>query len=56
MNWLFEKLESRINALITRRILLFHDALISREQIPEAPLPSDYPTVEKSVPLIENIA
>ncbi len=37
MNWLFKKLESRINGLITRRILLFHDALVCRGQIPEAP-------------------
>ena len=37
MNWLFEKLEARINGLITRRILLFHDALVRRGQIPEAP-------------------
>ncbi len=37
MNWLFEKLEARINGLITRRILVFHDALVRRGQIPEAP-------------------
>ncbi len=47
MNWLFEKLESRINGLITRRILVFHDALVRRGQIPEAPI-EPYPQVESS--------
>ena len=48
MNWLFKKLESRINGLITRRILLFHDALVCRKQIPEAPSGPN-PIAENSV-------
>ena len=45
MNWLFKKLEARINGLITRRILVFHDALVRRGQIPEAPK-EPWPKVE----------
>ena len=48
MNWLFKKLEPRINGLITRRILTFHDALVRRRQIPEAPI-EPYPQVETPV-------
>jgi len=32
-NWLYKKIESYIDAQITRRILLFHRAMIRRGQI-----------------------
>ena len=34
MNWLWGKLESRVNTLVTRRILMFHEAMVRRGQIP----------------------
>ena len=33
MNWLYKRLETRIDAQITRRIITFHRALIDRGQI-----------------------
>lgn len=35
MNWLWRFLRPRVNALITRRILLFHAVMVRRGQIPD---------------------
>jgi hypothetical protein len=45
---LWEQLEPYVYAMFTRRILAFHDALVKRGQIPEAPPadgPIEYPAV-----------
>jgi hypothetical protein len=34
---IWKELEAKVDALITRRINLFHDALVERGQIPAAP-------------------
>jgi len=34
--WIFRKLEPLIEAAITQRIILFHDALVTRQQIDPA--------------------
>jgi len=39
MEW--SELEPKINTLMTRRILTFHDALVERGQIPPPLMPSD---------------
>ena len=39
MNWLWKRLEPRIQAVITDRILKFNAGLIERGQIPKAPQP-----------------
>ncbi len=46
IRYLWQRLEPFVNALITRRILLFHEALISRGQIERAL--DKPPTVEVS--------
>jgi len=38
---LWMAIKPKVDALITRRILLFHDALIERKQIAALPLPVD---------------
>ena len=40
-NLLWSALKFRVDALITDRILLFHDALVDRGQISPLPLPAD---------------
>ena len=44
VNKLWEEIKPKINALITQRINLFHDALVERQQIspkPIAPKPEE---------------
>ncbi len=48
-NLLWNLLKSRVDALITDRILLFHDALVDRGQISPLPLPVD----PKETPIVE---
>ena len=37
--WIWNRLEPRINALVTARLIAFHDAMIRRGQITTAPEP-----------------
>lgn len=34
---LWKRIETKVDALVTRRLLAFHDALVSRKQIAPAP-------------------
>jgi hypothetical protein len=39
IKFLFKRLSSSIDSLITRRLILFHDALVDRGQIKRLPIP-----------------
>lgn len=43
VDWVMDKLESRIQTLITGRILKFHNAMLERGQIQHQPDPVEYP-------------
>jgi len=36
--WLFGHIEHLVDSLITKRLILFHDALVKRKQIPQMPI------------------
>jgi len=38
IGWLWQLIENRVEAAITRRIVLFHNALIERKQIKPPPI------------------
>jgi hypothetical protein len=49
---IWEAIEGKVNALVTRRINRFHDALIERGQIDPAPKPAD--PEESPIPEVSN--
>ncbi len=47
---LWKRIETKVDALVTGRLLAFHDALVARKQIAPAPLSSG---VVKEIPVAQ---
>lgn len=54
--WLYRWMEPEIEAAITNCLLLFHDALVRRGQVPEPPIEvaRSVPTEKPNLRVVEN--